>query len=58
VVVNPDRDLRRIAADRGWPVLEFGERAYPHARRRVPPALVAAGAAALALVLATRARGR
>ena len=22
-VVNPDRKLRRIAADRGWPVLEF-----------------------------------
>lgn len=58
VVVNPDRELRRIAADRGWPVLQFGERAYPHARRRVPPAFVAAGAAGLALLLATRARGR
>jgi HAD superfamily hydrolase (TIGR01490 family) len=58
VVVNPDRDLRRTAADRGWPVLEFGERAFPHARRRFPPALVVAGAAGLALVLATRARGR
>ena len=23
VAVNPDRKLRRIAADRGWPVLEF-----------------------------------
>jgi HAD superfamily hydrolase (TIGR01490 family) len=40
VVVNPDRSLRTTAAERGWPVLEFGERAYPHARRRVPPALV------------------
>ncbi len=58
VVVNPDRELRRIAADRGWPVLQFGERAYPHARRRVPPAFVAAGAATLALLLAARARGR
>ena len=58
VVVNPDRELRRIAADRGWPVLEFGERAYPHARRRVPPVVVAAGAAGLAVLLATRARGR
>ena len=38
VAVNPDRALRRIAAERGWPVLEFSERAYPHARRRVPPA--------------------
>lgn len=27
VVVNPDRKLRRIAAQRGWPVLEFGRRA-------------------------------
>jgi HAD superfamily hydrolase (TIGR01490 family) len=58
VAVNPDRELRRIAADRGWPTLEFGERAYPHARRRVPPALVAAGAAGFALLFATRARGR
>jgi HAD superfamily hydrolase (TIGR01490 family) len=58
VAVNPDRELRRIAADRGWPVLQFGERAYPHARRRVPPAFVAAGAAGLALLLAKKARGR
>ena len=27
VVVNPDRKLRRIASERGWPVLEFGRRA-------------------------------
>ncbi len=27
VVVNPDRALRRIAAERGWPVLEFQRRA-------------------------------
>jgi HAD superfamily hydrolase (TIGR01490 family) len=40
VVVNPDRSLRATAAERGWPILEFAERAYPHARRRVPPALV------------------
>jgi len=26
VAVNPDRALRRIAAERGWPVLEFGRR--------------------------------
>jgi HAD superfamily hydrolase (TIGR01490 family) len=37
VAVNPDRELRRIAADRGWPVLEVSAREYPHARRRVPP---------------------
>ncbi len=39
VVVNPDRELRGVAGERGWPILEFGARAYPHARRRVPPAL-------------------
>ena len=37
VAVNPDRELRRVAADRGWPVLEVSARQYPHARRRVPP---------------------
>jgi HAD superfamily hydrolase (TIGR01490 family) len=40
VVVNPDRALRGVAVERGWPVLEFAGRAYPHARRRIPPALV------------------
>ena len=58
VVVNPDRELRRIAADRGWPVLEFSARAYPHARRRVPPAVIATGAAGIAALFAARARGR
>jgi HAD superfamily hydrolase (TIGR01490 family) len=45
VAVNPDRELRHVAAERGWPVLEFSTRAYPHARRRVPP--VVWGTAAL-----------
>ena len=45
VVVNPDRELRRIAGERGWPILEFDAQAYPHARRRVAPLLW--GAAAL-----------
>jgi HAD superfamily hydrolase (TIGR01490 family) len=27
VAVNPDRELRRVAAHRGWPVLRFGARA-------------------------------
>jgi HAD superfamily hydrolase (TIGR01490 family) len=52
VAVNPDRGLHRVAEERGWPVLEFEERAYPHARRRLPPAVVGipflVGAAALA----------
>jgi HAD superfamily hydrolase (TIGR01490 family) len=58
VAVNPDRALRRIARDRGWTVLEFSGRAYPHARRRIPPAFVAAGAAGVAAIVATRSRGR
>jgi HAD superfamily hydrolase (TIGR01490 family) len=29
VAVNPDRRLRRLAAERGWPVLRFRERAFP-----------------------------
>jgi HAD superfamily hydrolase (TIGR01490 family) len=51
VAVNPDRELRRVAAERGWPVLEFSAAAYPHARRRVPP-LVWGAAAVLGLGLA------
>ncbi len=41
VAVNPDRALRRSAAEHGWPVLEFSERLYPLPRRRVPLALLA-----------------
>ena len=59
VAVNPDRALRRIARERGWEVLEFSGRAYPHAaRRRISPALVVAAAAGVAGLLATRSRGR
>ena len=58
VAVNPDRELRRIAAERGWPVLEFSAQAYPHARRRVPPLVWLAGALFLAGALAAgRRRG-
>jgi len=50
IVVNPDRELRRIAVERGWPILEFGELAYPGVRRLHPaliglPFVVGAGAA-------------
>jgi HAD superfamily hydrolase (TIGR01490 family) len=31
VVVNPDRTLRAIAADRGWPVRRFRMKAFPRA---------------------------
>ena len=58
VAVNPDRELRRIAAERGWPVLEFSARAYPHARRRVPPLLLALPLlAGVATAAARRSRG-
>jgi HAD superfamily hydrolase (TIGR01490 family) len=43
-VVNPDRALRRVAAERGWPVLTFVD---PIAlRSRFPPSRTAAAAAA------------
>ncbi len=58
VVVNPDRELRRVAIRRGWPVLEFSSRAYPHARRRVPPALLTAGVGGTAALIAHWVRGR
>ena len=58
VAVNPDRELRNAAAERGWPILEFSARAYPHARRRVPPAVVAGGVGVVAALLARRSRGR
>lgn len=54
VAVNPDRELRRVALERGWPVLEFSERLYPRAPRRLLPAVLGipfvlgAGAAAWA----------
>jgi phosphoserine phosphatase len=50
VVVNPDRELRRLADERDWPVREFGELAYPLGRRVSPallgiPLVLGAGAA-------------
>jgi HAD superfamily hydrolase (TIGR01490 family) len=58
VVVNPDRELRRIAGERGWPILEFGTHAYPHARRRVPPLLwAAAGVFGAGFAASRRRRG-
>ena len=49
---QPGRALRRSALERGWPVLEFGELAYPQARRRVP-----AAALGIPLVLGRRGLG-
>jgi len=50
VAVNPDRELRRIAAERGWPVRQFTGLAYPGVRRLRPallgiPLVLGAGAA-------------
>jgi len=50
VVVNPDRELSKIAAERGWPVLQFSELAYPGVSRLRPallgiPLALGAGAA-------------
>jgi HAD superfamily hydrolase (TIGR01490 family) len=55
IAVNPDRALRRIARDRGWPILEFSARFVPHARRRIHPGVYAA-AALLGLALVARRR--
>jgi HAD superfamily hydrolase (TIGR01490 family) len=57
IAVNPDRGLRGIAAKRGWPVLEFEERAYPHARRHLPRLVVGIPILVGAAALAYRRRG-
>ena len=57
VVVNPDGELRRIAAARGWPVLEFSARAYPHVRRRVAPVVLLVPLLLGVAVAAARKRG-
>ena len=36
--VNPDKDLRRIARDRGWPILVFDKPVALRTRLRLPPA--------------------
>jgi HAD superfamily hydrolase (TIGR01490 family) len=58
VAVNPDRQLRTIAVERGWPVLEFSDRAYPHARRRAPRGLLLLSVLAGVVAVARRKRGR
>ncbi|HEX7082991.1 MAG TPA: HAD-IB family hydrolase [Gaiellaceae bacterium] len=41
LAVNPDAALRRVAAARGWPVLDFDELLLPPAPRAVPAAALA-----------------
>ena len=43
--VNPDRALRRVAAERGWPVLEFTRPVSMRSRFAAPPGPVVTGAA-------------
>jgi HAD superfamily hydrolase (TIGR01490 family) len=56
VAVNPDRELRRIARDRGWPILAFSEPLYPIARRRLRPAMIGVPLALGAAYFAVRRR--
>jgi HAD superfamily hydrolase (TIGR01490 family) len=56
VAVNPDRELRRVARERGWPMLTFSEPLYPVARRRIRPALIGLPLAFGAAVWAARKR--
>ena len=57
VAVNPDRELRRIAADRGWPVLQFASGLPARAPARPLSCSAAAGAAA-SRCCRQKARGR
>ena len=58
VAVNPDRELRRIAGERGWPVLEFSSSAYPNGRRHVPRVVLGVGALlGLGVLAGSRRRG-
>lgn len=61
--VNPDRSLRRLAAERGWPVLDFTKPVRLTERRRlretrVPTVAVSAAVAAGLLLYAARRRAR
>src|SRR5919107_3620952 len=54
-VVNPDRELRRLARDRGWPVLQFSRPVALRSRMRLPrgrPTAVALLSGAVLLVSA------
>ena len=56
VAVNPDRELARIADERGWEVLTFSERLHPTVSRRVSPVVVALPLAVGAAIWAVRRR--
>ena len=46
--VNPDKDLRKIARERGWPVLVFERPVALGSRVRLPPAKPTLAALAIA----------
>jgi HAD superfamily hydrolase (TIGR01490 family) len=50
-VVNPDRELRRLARDRGWPVLSFSRPVALRSRMRLPRGRRTALAVATAALL-------
>ncbi len=62
--VNPDKDLRRIARDRGWPILVFDKPVALRSRLRLPPArptiaaLTIGGVAAIGAAVWLRLRRR
>ncbi|MDH3469844.1 MAG: HAD-IB family hydrolase [Acidimicrobiia bacterium] len=63
VAVNPDKELRQEAENRGWPVLEFQRQVSLRARLTRPVPLIsgatlAAGAAAVAAAAIVRSRRR
>jgi hypothetical protein len=46
--VNPDKDLRRIAKERGWPILVFERPVALGSRVKLPPAKPTLAALAVA----------
>ena len=58
VAVNPDTALRKVALERGWPVLEFSEQFFPSPARRLGPRVFLVLAFAAGFGLAARRRAR
>ena len=62
--VNPDKDLRRIARERGWPILVFDKPVALRRRVRLPPSkptlatLTVGGVAAIGAAMWLGARRR
>jgi hypothetical protein len=52
VAVNPDRDLRRVAAERGWEIREFESTVALKTRRHVKPVAIGSGTVAIVGVAA------